>query len=116
MRAFRNLAIVMLLAVPVAFAPHGGNVAEAILTAITMGFLAAITWSLYVLSRQNQLMLATLSDGRRALLYGAFGLLALLIAGTHRLFASGAGTLLWIVLFGAALFAIWRVWVEANSY
>ena len=35
-----------------------------------MGFLAAIAWMLYVLSRQNQLTLATLSDGRRAILYG----------------------------------------------
>jgi hypothetical protein len=116
MRTLRNVAIVMILAVPVAFAPHGGNVAEAILTAITMGFLAAIAWAIYVLSRQSQLMLATLSDGRRAVLYGAFGLLALLIAGTDRLFASGGGTLLWILLFGAALVAIWRIWVEANTY
>ena len=58
-----------------------------------MGFLAGIAWMLYVLSRQNQLTLATLSDGRRAILYGAFGLIALLIAGSDELFASGGGTL-----------------------
>ena len=53
-----------------------------------MGFLAAIAWMLYVLSRQNQLTLATLSDGRRAILYGALGLIALLIAGTDKLFST----------------------------
>jgi hypothetical protein len=116
MRAVRNVAIVMVLALFVAFAPAGGNVADAILTAMTMGFLAGIAWMLYVLSRQNQLTLATLSDARRGILYGAFGLLALLVAGVDLMFASGGGTLLWILLFGASVAAIWRVWIEANTY
>ena len=63
-----------------------------------MGFLAGIAWMLYTLSRENQLTLATLDDSRRAIFYGAFGMIALLIAGTDKLFASGGGTLLWIVL------------------
>ncbi|HEX6754217.1 MAG TPA: hypothetical protein VF093_11615 [Solirubrobacterales bacterium] len=116
MRTVRNVAIVLLLALVVAFAPAGGNAAEAILTAITMGFLAGIAWTLFVLSRQNQLTLATLSDGRRALLYGALGMIALLIAGSDELFSSGGGTLAWIVLLGASVAAIWRVWIDASSY
>jgi hypothetical protein len=115
-RTLRNVAIVMLLAVVVAFVPAGGNAADTILTAITMGFLAAIAWSLYVLSRQQQLTLATLSDGRRAILYAALGLLALLIAGSDEMFASGGGTLAWILLLGASVAAIWRVWTEASTY
>jgi hypothetical protein len=116
MRTVRNVAIVALLALVVAFAPAGGNAAEAILTAITMGFLAAIAWTLFVLSRQSQLTLAALSDGRRALLYGALGMIALLIAGSDELFSSGAGTLVWILLLGASVAAIWRVWIDASSY
>ncbi len=116
MRILRNAAIVMLLAAVVAFAPAGGNAANAILTAITMGFLAGIAWTVFVLSRQNQLTLATLSDGRRAMLYGGLGLIALLIAGSDEMFASGGGTLAWILLLGAAVAAIWRVWTEANTY
>jgi hypothetical protein len=115
-RALRNVAIVMLLALAVAFVPGGGNVAEAILTAITMGFLAAIAWTVYVLSRQNRLTLATLGDGRRAILYGALGLIALLVAGSDEMFSSGAGTLVWILLLGASVAAIWRIWLEANTY
>jgi len=115
-RNVRNVAIVMVLAFGVAFVPAGGNAAETLLAAITMAFLAAIAWSLYVLSRQNQLTLATLSDGRRAILYGAFGMLALLVAGTDKLFSTGGGTLLWILLLAGSLVAIWRIWVEANTY
>jgi hypothetical protein len=106
----------MLLALVVAFVPGGGNAADAILTAITMAFLAAIAWALFVFSRQNQLTLATLGDGRRAILYGAVGLIALLIAGSDEMFSSGLGTLGWIVLLGASIAAIWRVWLEANTY
>lgn len=116
MRTLRNAAIVMLLAAVVAFVPAGGNAAEAILAAITMGFLAAIAWTVFVLSRQQQLTLATLSDGRRAILYAALGLLALLIAGSDEMFASGGGTLAWIVLLGGSIAAIWKVWTDAHSY
>lgn len=106
----------MLLALGVAFLPGGGNVAAAILTALTMALLAGITWMVYVLSRENQLTLATLTDGRRAILYGAIGMILLLIAGSDRLFSSGGGTLLWIVLLAASIVAIWKVWMEANTY
>lgn len=116
MRTLRNVAIIMLLAFAVAFVPAGGNAAEVVLTAMTMGFLAGIAWMLFVVSRQNQLTLATLSDGRRAILYGALGLIALLIVGSGELFSTGGGTLAWVLLLGASIGAIWRIWLEANSY
>jgi hypothetical protein len=115
-RTLRNVAIVLLLALAVAFTPTGGNVAEAILTAITMGFLTAIAWMVFTVGRQNQLTLATLTDARRAILYSALGLIALLIAGSDEMTATGGGTLAWIILLGASIAAIWRIWIDANSY
>lgn len=115
MRAARNVAIIMLLALIVAFLPGGGNAAEAIITALTMALFAGVAWMVYVLSRENQLTLATLTDGRRALLYGAVAMILLLIAGTDKLFDTGGGTLLWILLLAASVAAIWRVWMDANS-
>ncbi|MDQ2631008.1 MAG: hypothetical protein M3Y75_08555 [Actinomycetota bacterium] len=115
MRIARNVAIIMLLALIVTVLPSGDNFADALLTALTMGLLAGISWMVYTVSRENQLTLATLSDGRRAILYGAVGLIALLIAGSDKMMGTGGGTLLWILLFIAAIGAIWRVWVEANT-
>jgi hypothetical protein len=106
----------MLLALGVAFLPGGGNLAEAVITALTMALLGGIAWMLYIFSRENQLTLSTLTDGRRAVLYGAIGLLALLIAGSDKMFATGGGTLLWIILLAASIAAIWKVWMEANTY
>ncbi len=116
MRNVRNVAIVMLLAFLVAFAPHGGNAADAVLTAITMTFLGAITWTIYVFGRENQLTLASLSDGRRAVLYGALGMISLLIAGSEELFSTGGGTLAWILLLAGSIVAIYLVWREATTY
>lgn len=115
MKAARNVAIIMLLGLIVAFLPGGGNAAEAIITALTMALFAGVAWMVYVLSRENQLTLATLTDGRRALLYGAVAMILLLIAGTDKLFSSGGGTLLWILLLAASVAAIWRVWMDANT-
>ena len=75
-----------------------------------------IAWTVFVLSRQNQLTLAGLGDGRRAILYAALGLIALLIAGSDELFASGGGTLAWLLLFAASISAIYLIWKEANTY
>jgi hypothetical protein len=115
-RHLRNVAIILVLALGVAFVPGGGNAADTILTALSMGFLVGIAFLLYTLARQNQLTLTSLSDGRRAILYGAVGLIALLLAGTEEFFDSGGGTLAWIVLLGVSIMAIWRVWLEANTY
>ena len=114
MKAVRNLAIIMLLALVVAFLPGGGNAADAIITALTMALMAGVAWMVYVLSRENQMTLATLSDGRRAILYGAVAMILLLFAGTDKLFSTGGGTLLWILLLAASVTAIWRVWMDAN--
>lgn len=116
MRTARNVAIVMVLALGVAFLPGGGNAAATVFAAIRIGFLAGIAWLLYVYSRQNQLTLATLDDRRRALFYGAFGMIAFLIAGSEEMFSSGGGTLLWILLLGASLGSIWWVWTRATTY
>lgn len=106
----------MLLALVVAFLPGGGNMAEAVLTALTMALLAGIAWMVYTVSRENQLTLSTLPDGRRAILFGAVGMLVLLVAGNDKMFQTGGGTLLWILLLALSVAAIWKVWMDANTY
>jgi hypothetical protein len=115
-RTARNIAIIALLAVPVAFVPGGGNVAEAIIVALTCAFLAGVAVMIYVLWRQNQMTLSTLSDSRRAILYGAVGGVALLIAAQDELADVTGGIVIWIALLVACAFAIFAVWREANTF
>jgi hypothetical protein len=115
-RTVRNLAIIALLAVPVAFVPGGGRAAETIVAALVMVFLVTLGVAGRQVYRENRLTFDTLTQRQRGILYAALGVVALRIAGTDELLASGAGTLLWIVLIAAAAFAIVRVWTESHSY
>jgi hypothetical protein len=114
-RTARNVAIIAVLAIPVAFVPGGGDAADAILTALLLGFLAGIAAMVYVLYRQNQLTLSTLPDSRRALLYAAIAGLALLIAAQEELLDTTGGIVIWIGLVACCAFLIFAVWREANT-
>jgi len=111
----RNILIIALLAAGVAFLPNGGNVADAVLTSITMGFLAGIAWTVYRLTFEIRTGLSALGDSRRLVLYSCFGLIVLLVAGAAQMFASGPGTMAWLLLMASALVGIWLVVSEARS-
>ena len=115
MRAARNIAIIAILALGVAFVPGGGDAAETVLAALLIGFLAAAGFFAYRLYMESQLTLSTLPDGRRALLYGALGLIALMIAGADELLDTGLGMLVWIGLVALSVLTIVRVWTEARA-
>src|ERR687892_611066 len=85
MQTVRNVAIIALMALGVALIPGGGTAAETVLAALSMAFLAVIAFFVYRLYMQNQLTLSTLRDAQRAILYGAFGVIALMIAGADQL-------------------------------
>jgi hypothetical protein len=116
MKAARNIAIIAAVAALIALAPGGGAAADAVFTALSMAFLWALGVFAYRFYRENQMTIATLGDGRRALLLGSLGMLGLLIAGSPKMFATGPGTLAWFVLLGLSLFAMVRVWMDAQSY
>lgn len=113
----RNVAIIALLALAITVIPGGDATAQTMLNALGIAFFAAIAWFAYTVYRQQELTLATMPDGRRALLFGSVGLIALLIAGYDQFREWGNGALLgWILLLAAAIIAIFVVWREATTY
>ncbi len=116
LRALRNIAIIAALAFVVAAVPGGGNAAEAVLTAISIAFLAAIAYAGYQIYRSQKFTILSLSDRQRWLLLGAVGLIVLMIAGADEMLDTGLGALLWIGLLASAVIAIWRLWVESQTY
>jgi hypothetical protein len=117
MQALRNVAIIALLALIVTVAPGGGAAAATMLNALGIAFLAAIAWFAYTVYRQQELTLDAMPDGRRLLLYGSVGLIALLVAGYDQFREWGNGAILgWVLLLAAAIIAIFVVWREATTY
>ena len=116
MRALRNIAIIALIAVPVAFVPGGGQAASAVVAFLVLCFLATLGVAGRTLYRENRLTIDTLADGPRLVLLGSIGVIVLMIAGADEMLATAGGTLLWIVLLAVAVIGIIRVWTEAHSY
>ncbi len=115
-QAIRNIAIILALAAAVDFLPGGGNAAAAVLTALSMIFLAAIAWLLYRVYNEQQLTLASLSDGRKAGLFGAVGAIALLVVAYDDFSSWAGGLLLWIALMAACIGTIFLIWRSTTTY
>jgi hypothetical protein len=116
MQTVRNVAIIAALAAAIDFLPGGGDAAAAVLSALVMIFFAAIAWLVYRVYREQQLTLSTLSDARKAGLFGAVGGIALLVVGYNDFNSWTGGLLLWIALMAACVGAIFLIWREATTY
>ncbi|HLI58853.1 MAG TPA: hypothetical protein VKV21_04225 [Solirubrobacteraceae bacterium] len=112
----RNIAIVLAIAAIVDIVPGGGTAARVVITAVTLIFLAALAWVASVSYREHRNTLYLLGDRRRALLYIAIGVIAVTLTATSRLWQSPLGSVAWLVLIAAAIYAgIW-VLLSARRY
>lgn len=117
MQTARNVAIIMLLALAVAFVPGGDAAGDTVLNLLGIAFLAAIAWFVYVVYRERRLTIDTLPDSRKAILFGAVGLICFAIAATDQFSDWGGGAMVgWILLLVLAVVAIIAVWREATTY
>jgi hypothetical protein len=115
-QTLRNVAILLALAAAVDFLPGGGAAANTVMAALTLIFFAAISWFVYRLYKEQQLTLATLTDAKRAGLFGAVGGIALLIVAYDEFSSWRGGLLLWIALMAGCIAAIFAIWRNANTY
>jgi hypothetical protein len=115
-QTLRNIAIILALAAAIDFLPGGGNAAAAVVTALSMIFLAAIAWLLYRVYNEQQLTLSGLSDARKAGLFGAVGAIALLVVAEDDFRAWEGGVILWVALVAACIAAIFLIWRSATTY
>jgi hypothetical protein len=109
MKAARNVAIIMLLALIVAAVPGGGNFAEAILATISITFMVIVGLAANEFYRRNRLTYVSLPDRQRGLLVGSLGAIVLMIAGASELTETGAGLLVWIAVIAFAVITIIKV-------
>jgi hypothetical protein len=112
----RNVLIIALLAVAVAFVPGGGTTSSVIVQILSFGFLAAISVWGFRLYREHRVELYALGDRNRAILYASGGIALLTVSGTPRLWNTGAGILAWFALIAAASFGVLTVFRAWRSY
>lgn len=112
----RNVAIILAVAALVVLVPGGGRGASVATQAVWLVFLATLVWFASVMYRQHRVSLYSLGDRRRAILYAALAVATLTLTATSRLWGTGVGSVVWLVLLAAAAYAIIAVVWSARRY
>jgi hypothetical protein len=112
----RNILIIVVIAAVIVAVPGGGTGASVVIQAISLLFLGCMGWIASIMYRQYRPTLYSLGDTRRAVLYGALGVATLTLTATSRLWATSGGSVAWLVLIGAAAYAVFAVVWSARKY
>ncbi len=112
----RNVVIVLFLAAVVDLVPQGSSAAQFLIQLISLAFIGAIAWVASRLYREHRLSLYSLGDRRHAVIYLAAGVATLTLTASSRLFATGIGSVVWLLLLAACAFAVFRVVRAAREY
>lgn len=116
LKTVRNIVIVLVIAAFAAAIPGGGTAATVAFQAVWLLFLATIGWFASVMYRQHRVALYALGDRKRAILYGAIAMATVTLTGTSKLLHTSAGSVVWLVLLGAAAYAAIAVLWSARKY
>ena len=112
-----KFGVVALVALVLVALPGGGSALDVVLSALTMGFFAAIALLVARLYRQYRLDIDSLDVNIKLALYGSLAIVALTFLATDRLFdAGGAGVLLWFALLALASYALFWAWTRYRRY
>ena len=112
----RNVAIILVLAAAVAFVPGGGTTAGLVGAILSTLIMVSLVFFAYRFYRERRVELYGLGDRWRGLLYGAIAVVVLALAARPRLSDSSGGTLVVVVLLGAAAYGFYAVWRRYREY
>ena len=116
MKTARNVAIILVLAGLVAFAPGGLTSYTTTSNILAVIFFAGLAFFAFRMYMENRTLLFDLPDQRRLLLYGSATALAFALVATERFWDDGGpAVLLWFALIGAAAYGfavVIRGWRE----
>jgi hypothetical protein len=112
----RNVLIVLAIAAVVALVQGGVTAANVAIQAVTLAFLGTLVWFAALNYRERRASLYALGDRRRALLYVAAGVATLTLTATSKLWATGAGSVAWLLLLAGSAYAMFAVLWSARKY
>jgi hypothetical protein len=115
-RTARNVVIVLAIAALVALVQGGQTAANVALQALSLVFLGVIVYFLSIIYRQYRVTLYGLGDRRRVILYVALGVGTLTLTATSKLWATGAGSVAWVLLLAASVYAVFTIAWSARKY
>ncbi len=115
-KTLRNIGIIAVVALAIAFVPGGNDTAVLALAILSLAFIAAIGFLGYRLYMENKFTLWSMSERHRAQLYAGIAVAFMTLTATDRLLDSGIGLVLWVALLAGSVLAVYNAWVESRRY
>ena len=113
----RNIAIIVLLALAVWLVPGGDAAGVTISNLLSIVFVGGLLFLAYRLYMENRETIFGLEERQRGILYAALALIAITLVGTRRMWdEGGAGAIVWLVLIGGSVYAVYAVWRAYRTY
>ena len=116
MKTARNVAIILVLAALVSFAPGGLTAQATVSNVLGVIFIGGLGFFAYRMYMENRTTLFDLPEQRRLMLYGSAATLVFALIGTKKFWAdAGPAILLWFALIGVAAYGfavVIRAWRE----
>ena len=113
----RNIAIILALAVAVWKIPGGGTASATISNIFSVLFVAGMFFFGFRMYMEHRETIFSLDERQRGLMYGAIALAAFALIATPRLWGQGGlGAMLWLLMLGAAGWALYSVWRAYKTY
>jgi hypothetical protein len=112
----RNVVIILVIAGAIVAIPGGGPATGFTIRFISLAFLAAIAWIASRLYREHRTSLYSLGDRKRTILYVAAGVATLTFTASARLFSTGIGSVVWVLLLAACAYAVFWVFRSSRGY
>ena len=113
----RNILIIILLALAVWLVPGGDAASVTISNLLSLIFVGGLLFLGYRLYMENRETIFGLEERQRGILYAALALIAITLVATRRMWdEGGAGAIVWLVLIGGSVYAIYAVWRAYRTY
>jgi len=113
-KAARNTAIILLIALGVDLVPGGSKGATSVQQLLYLVFLGTFGWIALIQYRQHRTSIYSLGERRRAILYASIGALVLVFSAVWRV--QGVSAVIALVVAGVAIYAIVAIVVAARQY
>jgi len=116
MKTARNVAIIMLIAAAIYLLPGGGRAASTFEAVLLVGFALGVAFLALRLYREHRVVLHSLGDRYRALLYGALAAGVVAVLARARMWQTNLGELLWFALVALVAYALVAVYRYSRTY
>ncbi len=113
----RNILILVGLALVVWLVPGGDAAGITISNLLSIVFVGALLFFGYRLYMENRETIFGLQERQRGILYAGVALIAITLVATRRMWESNSlGPILWLMLMGAGIYAVYGTWRAYREY